>query len=161
MVEDLSTSFRNLMATVPCPVGVITASFNGEHHGATVTAFCSLSMNPPLLLVALGNTSSTLTTVRQAERFGFNLLAANQEDISNLFATNGADKFSQTDWQLIHQVPVLSQSPAWIACEVSELIDGGDHTIVIGKVVVTEDKNDSRLLYANRSYWQPTKIISD
>lgn len=151
-------TFREVMATVPAPVAIVTASQEGDNHGATVSAFCSLSMDPPMMLVALGNSSSTLAAIAASGRFGVNLMGSTQVDVCNRFARNGADKFSDTDWELDHGVPHLADVPGFIACEVTELVVGGDHTVIFGHVLDASMTPSEAILYYKRNYAVATHL---
>ena len=90
--------FREALAAVAAPVGVVT-SFDGDRpHGTTVSAFCSLSLDPPLVLVSLDRDSDLLRMVRESRRYGINVLAHDQEDLATRFARKGVDKFDDVAW---------------------------------------------------------------
>ena len=102
----------------------------------TANALCSLSLDPLLALVCFENQARTLPIVREAGRFAVNLLAADQGDLAGVFASKlpEAEKLDGVAHRLEEGVPVIDGSLAWAACELRELIAGGDHTIAIGQV---------------------------
>jgi 3-hydroxy-9,10-secoandrosta-1,3,5(10)-triene-9,17-dione monooxygenase reductase component len=103
----------------------------------TANALCSLSLDPLLALVCFENAARTLPIVREARRFAVNVLAADQEDLAGVFASKlpEAEKLEGVAHRIECGVPIIEGSLAWAACELRELIAGGDHTIGIGEVV--------------------------
>lgn len=97
----------------------------------------SLSLEPLLLLVCFDNGSRTLPVVRESRRFAVNVLRAGQEDLAASFASKRmpAEKFEAVTHTVAHGVPVLDDALAWVACDLVELLPGGDHTIGIGSVI--------------------------
>src|SRR5215470_7255980 len=88
-----ATTFREALGAVCAPVAVVTSFYDARPHGTTVSAFCSLSLDPPLVLVALDRGSDLLRMIRRAQRYGINVLSHGQEAIATRFARKGADKF--------------------------------------------------------------------
>jgi flavin reductase (DIM6/NTAB) family NADH-FMN oxidoreductase RutF len=119
-------------------VAVVTASGSRGPTGLTVTSFCALSANPPLLLVCLTNHSRTLQKMQGKGTFAFHLLRSDQGRLCDTFAMLEEDKselFADVDFVLLDGVPVMLNTLAWAICEVRHSHLGGDHTIVIGKMV--------------------------
>ena len=131
-----SRRFRDAIGTFPTGVAVVTASGPGGHAGLTTNAITSLSLDPVLLLVCFDNESRTLPVVRATRRFGVNVLRAGQEDVARVFASKrvAEEKFAEATHTVAHGVPVLDGALAWFACDLRELVPGGDHTIGIGGV---------------------------
>src|SRR3954453_12184914 len=96
------------MAGVATPVSVVTAIAGGLPHGTTVSAFASLSMDPPMVLVALDRNSDLLALVRDGGRFGLNVLERGQAELAKRFARKGNAKFDGVLWWQEHGVPLLS-----------------------------------------------------
>jgi flavin reductase (DIM6/NTAB) family NADH-FMN oxidoreductase RutF len=144
--------FREALAAVAAPVAVVT-SFHGERpHGTTVSAFCSLSLEPPLVLVSLDRDSDLLRMVRQSRRYGINVLSHDQEEVATRFARKGADKFADVPWILDTDLPRLEGTASWIACRLHDLADGGDHVIAVGFVEHAEASPSHPLLYRQRQF---------
>jgi len=144
--------FREALAAVAAPVAVVT-SFDGDRpHGTTVSAFCSLSLEPPLVLVSLDRGSDLLRMVRQSRRYGINVLSHDQEALATRFARKGADKFAAVAWGLDTELPRLEGTASWIACRLHELVDGGDHVIAVGFVEHAEASPAHPLLYRQRQF---------
>jgi flavin reductase (DIM6/NTAB) family NADH-FMN oxidoreductase RutF len=144
--------FRDALAAVCAPVAVVTSFYDARPHGTTVSAFCSLSLEPPLVLVALDRGSDLLRMIRRAHRYGINVLAHGQEALATRFARKGTDKFRDVRWQLDSDLPRIEASASWIACRLHEIVDGGDHVIVVGFVEHAEASAAHPLLYRQREF---------
>ena len=140
------------MASVCAPVTIITATAGDRPHGTTVSAFSSLSLNPPLVMLALDQGSDLLEIVRTTRRFGVNLLAHLQGDLALGFAKKGQDKFAGVSWRLEHGLPRLTDAKGWLACELHDLCAGGDHEIATGLVIAAEPMTGAPLIYHNRQF---------
>jgi flavin reductase (DIM6/NTAB) family NADH-FMN oxidoreductase RutF len=118
-------------------VAIVTCQGDDGPAGLTTSAVTSLSLDPLLLLVCFDNSSRTLTAVRASRRFAVNVLRAGQEELAAVFASKrvAREKFEAVTHTVAHGVPVLDGALAWVACELTELLPGGDHTIGIGSVV--------------------------
>src|SRR3954468_2305400 len=102
----LQTIFREVMAGVCTPVAVVTAMSDGLPHGTTVSAFASLSMNPPMVLVSLDRGSELLSLIQQSRRFGVNVLGSTQSALALTFARKGGvGKFADVPWDVDHDLP--------------------------------------------------------
>jgi flavin reductase (DIM6/NTAB) family NADH-FMN oxidoreductase RutF len=144
--------FRETLSTVPGPVTVITTLEGVRPHGTTVSAFCSLSADPPLVLVSLDRSSDLLGLLRETGRFAVNLLAAGQEEIGLACAGKGPDKFDAVPWRHECGVPKIEGAAAWLACDIRELLPGGDHVIVVGLVTACETREAEALVYHRRRF---------
>ena len=143
--------FRDVVGTFPTGVTVVTAP---GPAGLTTNAFSSVSLEPPLVLVCFDNTSRTLPAVRECRRFAVNVLRAGQEELATLFASKAVaeEKFASVTHTVEHGVPVLDDALAWMACEVVDLVDAGDHTIGIGRVNALEASEGEPLLFVRGAY---------
>jgi flavin reductase (DIM6/NTAB) family NADH-FMN oxidoreductase RutF len=126
--------FRGAMASFPAGVTIITTAVDGRPCGTTVSAFSSLSLDPPLVLVCLARTSRTLEDVRRSGSFCVNILAEGQEALAYAFARAGAnDRFDEADFASgVEGDPVLAGCAATVECRVHETFAGGDHDILVG-----------------------------
>jgi flavin reductase (DIM6/NTAB) family NADH-FMN oxidoreductase RutF len=129
--------FREVFGRFATGVAVITSASPEGIGGMTANALCSVSLDPQLALVCFDNSARTLPIVRASRRFGVNVLTAAQEDLAGVFASKlpEDEKLEGTPHRFEAQVPILEGALAWAACDVRELIAGGDHTIAIGEVV--------------------------
>ena len=118
-------------------MAIVTCQGSDGPAGLTTNAVTSLSLDPLLLLVCFDNSSRTLALVRESRRFAVNVLRAGQEDLAAMFASKRLpqEKFEAVTHTVAHGVPVLDDALAWVACDLVELLPGGDHTIGIGAVV--------------------------
>jgi flavin reductase (DIM6/NTAB) family NADH-FMN oxidoreductase RutF len=126
---------RRLMTSWATGVAVVTSRDGSGPRGATTNALTSLSLDPLLVLVALEHASNTLEAVRNSGRFCINVLAAGQEEVARRFATkaSGEEKLAGVPHELVDGVPVLAGAVAWLACELDRELEGGDHTILLGR----------------------------
>jgi flavin reductase (DIM6/NTAB) family NADH-FMN oxidoreductase RutF len=149
---SVAAAFREVMAGVPTPVSVVTALREDRPHGTTVSAFTSLSMAPPMLLVALDRGSDLLARLAIGAPFGVNVLGADQAGLAAAFARKGVDKFAGIAWRADDGAPRLLGSPGWLACTVASLVDGGDHVVVLGDVVRADATGGPPLTYSARTF---------
>ena len=142
------------MALVPTPVTVVTAPGEADPAGATASAVASLSLDPPLMLVCLDHRSRTLGALRSAGRFAINVLSADAEAEARTFATTvpHAEKWAGVSSADRGGVPVLDRALVWVTCELRDLLDGGDHTIVTGKVLELGTAEGDPLIYLEGQY---------
>jgi flavin reductase (DIM6/NTAB) family NADH-FMN oxidoreductase RutF len=158
-IEDLPLkgvaleAFCDTFSWVPTPVSVVTTiNGDGRPHGTTVSAFCSLSVDPPLVLVALDRSSDLLGHLKRSGRFGLNLLAAGQQDIGLACSQKGADKFEGVEWYEEDGLPRIRDAAAWLACDVEQILPGGDHLIVTGLITHCERVGGTPLVYHRRRF---------
>jgi 3-hydroxy-9,10-secoandrosta-1,3,5(10)-triene-9,17-dione monooxygenase reductase component len=120
----------------------------------TANALCSLSLDPLLALVCFENRARTLPIVREAGRFALNILAAGQEELAGVFASKlpESEKLDGVAHRLEHGVPVIEGALAWAACDLRELMPGGDHTIAIGEVLALGLGEGTPLLWFEGRY---------
>ncbi|WP_410575396.1 flavin reductase family protein [Amycolatopsis sp. cmx-4-61] len=146
--------FRAVMAAVCAPVTVVTTSDAiGIPHGATVSSFTSLSLDPPLVSVAFDRRSALLAQVLDAGRFGVNLLGQGQDDLAVRFATRGADRFGpETAWFTDHGLPRLRDAAGWVACNLDRVVEAGDHLLLLGLVTDLGRADLPPLVYAHRTF---------
>ena len=155
MAESIDPQlFRRVLGTVAAPVSVVTSRGDDGPHGTTVSAFCSLSLQPPMVLVALDRSSDLLALIERSRRYGINVLARGQEAFAQRFARKGRDKFAGVEWKPEHGgLPRLPGVQAWLACDVGELLPGGDHVIATGHVVGADYRETEPLVYQERTFW--------
>ena len=139
---DPARAFRDTIGRFPTGVAIVTAIGPDGPAGMTTNALTSLSLDPLLLIVCFELHSRTLEVVRTSRRFAVNILRDGDEALAKVFASKrvGAEKFevlTEHRWSEQHGVPVLDRALAWVACDLRELLPGGDHEIGIGEVVRT------------------------
>lgn len=138
MPVDAET-FRNVLGSIPAGVSVITAiGEDGHPRGLTSTAVCSVSLEPPLLLICVDKTSNTLPALRHARSFVVNVLADGREARSRQFASKDPDKFRGVRWEpssVAHGAPILvADCAAHAACIVVGEHEAGDHIVFLASV---------------------------
>jgi 3-hydroxy-9,10-secoandrosta-1,3,5(10)-triene-9,17-dione monooxygenase reductase component len=125
---------RDVLGSFCSGVVVVTAA-DEEPFGFTCQSFASLSLTPPLVSFAPSRTSRTWPRIRTVGAFCINILAADQQHLSGQFARSGTDKFAGVAWTPSAMgSPVLDGVIGWVDCTLWTEYDGGDHTIVIGRV---------------------------
>lgn len=144
--------FRRALAGVCTPVTVVTTYEAGRPYGTTVSAFSSLSLDPPLVLVSLARTSDLLAALERTSRFGVNVLAQPQQDLAVKFSRKGPGKFDGAAWSISEGVPRLDGAGSWLACRCDGRVAAGDHVITIGLVEHVETVPSEPLLYRNRAF---------
>nr|WP_062998769.1 flavin reductase family protein [Nocardia mikamii] len=148
-VPITDTRFRAVMGSIPTPVAVVS-TFDGDRpHGTTVSAFMSLSIAPPMVVVSLDRSSDLLRHITESRRFAINVLAAHQSAIAAAFAKKGTDKMqiSDTAWHVDSGLPRIDEASGWVACHVASMVEGGDHIIVLGHVAALDHLPVPPLVY--------------
>jgi len=147
-------SFRNALGNFATGVTVVTAKTpTGELAGVTANSFNSVSLDPPLILWSIAKSSSSVNTFENSSHFAVNILAADQIDLSNNFARPSDDKFASIPHTFGQgEAPLLENCCAQFECERYQMLDGGDHWIMLGKVVAFNTSNRAPLLYSQGSY---------
>ncbi|HSG03187.1 MAG TPA: flavin reductase [Marinobacterium sp.] len=149
-----SQAFRRALGNFATGITVITAvSPEGELVGITANSFNSVSLDPPLILWSLDKRSSNLDTFCAASHFAVNILAADQMHLSNQFARPSDDKFSGVSFrQGLGGAAVLTDCSAVFECSRHQIVDAGDHFILIGKVEQFEAQGRAPLCYHQGGY---------
>jgi flavin reductase (DIM6/NTAB) family NADH-FMN oxidoreductase RutF len=152
LTTHLQQAFRAAMGNLSTPVSVVTTFDDDEPHGTTVSAFSSLSMEPPMVLVSLDVTSQLLTRLPVGRRFGLNVLAAHQDQIALRFAQKRERKFEDIPWLTDHDAPRIINSHAWVVLDVAQRVPAGDHVLVLGNVVDADSSPGAPLSYHRRTF---------
>jgi 4-nitrophenol 2-monooxygenase / 4-nitrocatechol 4-monooxygenase, reductase component len=140
-------AFRDVIGRFTSGVTVITTAVDGVRFGTTASAFSSLSLEPPMILVCLNKTSETQAAVLQAGAFAVNILSEGQQDVAYRFARKG-DKFGDLEHDVGRRgVPVLRDTLAHLECDIAETVTGGTHTVFLGAVTVAAGHDGTPLTY--------------
>jgi 3-hydroxy-9,10-secoandrosta-1,3,5(10)-triene-9,17-dione monooxygenase reductase component len=148
------SAFRTALSQFASGVTIVTAlDADGRDVGMTVTAFSSLSLDPPLILVCIGNAASIAPSLAQATHFAVHMLAADQESLARKFAEKDGDRFGGlTSRRGIEDLPLLEGVLATLQCRVAARHPGGDHEIVVGEVLDATSHHGEPLLYFRGQY---------
>lgn len=150
---DIAEFRRALGAFVTGVTVVTTIQPDGSPRGFTANSFTSVSLDPPLILVCIAKTASSYPVFSQTRHFAVSVLAEDQKAVSGVFASKAADKFSQVAWRArVTGAPVMEGAAASFDCATHEVIDAGDHIILIGRVLDFVHTPSSPLGYCRGAY---------
>lgn len=146
--------FRQVCSKYATGITILTVlDEGGAPHGMTVNSFTSVSLCPPLILVCIDRQTSILAHFLPGRRFGVNVLHEEQKELSTRFARSGLDRFSGMDWSKGETgAPVLPGMLATLECEVTQMVEAGDHIVVIGAALHAAWREGRPLVYFNSSY---------
>jgi flavin reductase (DIM6/NTAB) family NADH-FMN oxidoreductase RutF len=146
--------FRRACALFPTGVAVLTTrALDGSPHGLTINAFCSLSLNPPLVLVAVDRASKTLEIFEAAGHFAINFLTRDQKDLSIRFSQLPEGRFDGVPWTAGYlTAPMIEGVLGSLECRTTQVVDAGDHRALIGEVVAATVGEGEPLAYFRSSY---------
>ncbi|HTK06903.1 MAG TPA: flavin reductase family protein [Ktedonobacteraceae bacterium] len=155
--------FRRALGHFASGVTVITTQHQGQLHGTTVSSFCSLSLQPPLVLVGIDLQATIHDLIVESEVFAVNILAEHAETISRHFARRIPDKFSTIPYTLGKLgVPLLEDALTSLECRLVTRYPGGDHSIFIGEVIsITSQPHRQPLLYFRSGYGRLHTNVAD
>jgi flavin reductase ActVB len=154
MTDQTSRLFREAMALFPSGVTIVTtADGDGRWWGFTASSFCSVSMDPPLVLVCLAAKAECHPVFETAERFIVHVLPPEHAGLAVRFATRGADKFADAGFQSDeHGLPVLDRACVTLSCSTHAVQPAGDHSILLGRVGRISVNDDPPALYFRRRF---------
>ena len=129
-------SFKQAMACFPSGVTIVTTvDDKGQKGGFTASAFSSLSLTPPLILVCLANNADCFDYFNNQNNFAVNIIGPDHEALAYTFATKGSDKFAGNEFEKGSLgLPVLTDCPVSLECKTENIYSGGDHIILVGQV---------------------------
>jgi flavin reductase len=152
-------ALREVMSSFATGITVLTAA--GDHcHGMTANAFSSVSLDPPLVLCCIARTAQMHEAILRSRHFGVSVLSAEQEHLARYFASRdrprGMAQFDDVDWfPGSHSgAPLLTDSLAWLDCELTEVYHGGDHSIFLGTVLDAARRPGEALLFFGGGFHQ-------
>ena len=158
MVID-SQSFRAALAQWASGVTVVTTYQDEQNIGITASSFCSLSLDPPRILICVAKRLYTHKVIEETGVFAVNILSAAQEELGMRFAgkvPEGEDRFDGIEiTRAVTGSPLLPDVLGWLDCRLSDAFDGGDHTIFVGDVMAADAVEEGDpILYYNRQWRQ-------
>ncbi|MHA7971909.1 flavin reductase [Rhizobium sp. CAU 1783] len=151
-------SLRDAFGAFATGVTIVTAvGPDGQPLGFTANSFSSVSLDPPLLLICLAKTSRNFDAMTKAKGFAVNILSDGQKDASNTFARPVEDRFATVEWSHgPYGSPVLADVAAWFDCSLDQVIEAGDHVILLGRVEAFDNSGRNGLGYVRGGYFTPT-----
>jgi flavin reductase (DIM6/NTAB) family NADH-FMN oxidoreductase RutF len=156
---DDPRAFRRSLGQFATGVTVMTTAHDGQLLGMSVNSFAALSLDPPLVLWSIRKESQSLPLFQQAGHYAVNVLAESQVDLSNLFAKHSEDRFAKVDWSTGRLgAPLLHGAICTLECRLEQLVDGGDHFILIGRVEHYAVHAGKPLLFAQGRYGLSTDM---
>jgi flavin reductase (DIM6/NTAB) family NADH-FMN oxidoreductase RutF len=149
-----AATFRAVLSHLASGVSVITTrDSDGRDHGMTVTAMCSLSLDPPLVLVCVDRAATMYPHLLRAAHFAVSMLASEQEALSRRFALIRDDRFEGVAYTRDRTgCALVDDALAHIECDMWAQYDGGDHTIFVGRVVRAAVREAEPLVYYRGRY---------
>lgn len=146
-----ANNFRQALGRFASGVTVVTVEHEDSIRGITVSAFMSLSLEPPLVAICIDKNAQAHTPLLQAERYGVSVLSRDQANISNHFA--GMPNLEDDPFTHVHAMPVIADALATILCTIEAAHDVGDHTLFVGRVTHLAWREDAEpLLYYRGRY---------
>ena len=152
MTEDSGHTFRRAAGRFASGVTVVTTRASEGAYGVTVSSFASLSLNPLLVTVSINRSSRLLRYVRSAEAFAVSVLASDQQQVAGYFATSGRspepEGFSTVPTTVQQTgAPIIEGCLSWFDCTLEDVLPGGDHEILVGRVAAAGGRTGEPLVY--------------
>jgi flavin reductase ActVB len=153
-VKTSSHAFREAMSSFPSGATIVTTSdSDGRWWGFTASSFCSVSMDPPLVLTCLANTAQCFPAFAEATRWNIHVLQHRHADLAMRFATRGAAKFDGAGFQPdADGLPFLKGVSISLRCTTYSKVDGGDHLVLIGEVEEVGLGEEMPFVYFRRKF---------
>jgi flavin reductase (DIM6/NTAB) family NADH-FMN oxidoreductase RutF len=147
-------AFRNACASFATGVAVVTTlAPDGAPHGLTMNSFSSLSLDPPLVMVAIARDCAFLTVFEDSGHFAVNILSEAQRDLSNRFAQLPEGRFTGVNWSHgVARSPLIEGSLAVIECKTMQVLDAGDHRVLIGEALAVQTGKGRPLIFYGSDY---------
>jgi len=145
---------RRALGTFATGVTVVTTrDADGTPRGFTANSFTSVSLVPPLVLVCLAKSAASCPVFESAQAFAVNILSEDQKAVSATFSSRTGDRFAAVEWSgRATGCPIITGVAAWLDCRMHEVVDGGDHLILIGRVVDYDYAASSPLGFCRGAY---------
>ena len=154
MATQKNRELRNAFGSFATVITVIT-TLDGEKapQGMTANSFSAVSLEPPLISWCVGQESRLCDLSQQVSHFAVNILSSSQKSISELFSSSHNDKFSQVPWHSgTHDLPLLDGCACHFICATEHRYSGGDHIIIVGRVLDFSNNNISPLIFHGGKY---------
>lgn len=149
-----SDAFRRACGRFATGVAVVTTlADDGTPHGLTINSFASLSLNPPLVMAAIACDCAFLAHFESSGHFAINILTVHQRELSNRFAVLPEGRFAGVEWRFgVTESPMIEGSLTVIECRTTQVLDAGDHRVLIGEAVAVEVGEGQPLIFFASDY---------
>ena len=146
--------FRRVLSNFAAGVTIVTTvDAERRPHGLTATAFTSVSLDPPLVLVCIDKKAETFAQFAPAGVFAVNFLALDQQDLSQRFAKHGGEKFNGVGWRSgVLGTPLIDGAIGYVECRIKHAYEGGDHIIYVGEIESADANDAPPLLHFRQAY---------
>ena len=152
-------ALREVLRRFAAGVTVVTTRNGAVPAGMTATAFSSVSLEPPVVLVCLNASSQTAGAVAASGIFAINILASSQRDIADRFSQRSDDKFAGVSWSNgPESLPYIDAALGVVACRVRSITEAGTHRIVLGDVIDCQHRDADALIYLDGRYVTTTEL---
>lgn len=150
-------AFKQTLGRFASGVTVVTMQHDGEVRGITVSAFLSVSLEPPLVLVSIDKKAHSHERMIEVEHYGVSILSEDQQNLSNHFAGRAPDVVPT--FEELGGFPVLENALAQLLCKTVQKVDAGDHTLFIGQIEQLKwQENAKPLVYFHGGYQKVEKL---
>jgi flavin reductase (DIM6/NTAB) family NADH-FMN oxidoreductase RutF len=152
--QDKTRELRLALGSFPTGVTVVTClDSNNKPLGFTANSFTSVSLDPQLISICIDKGSFNIDSFSKVRHFAVSVLSEEQQSISTTFATPNEDRFKNINWESSNTgSPIISGAVAWFDCNTEQVINAGDHLILIGKVVAFDSSPKTPLMYLRGNY---------
>ena len=154
MNKNRSRNLRQALGSFPTGVTVVSCLDKDNNPlGFTANSFTSVSLDPQLISICIDKESFNIDTFSITEHFAVSILSESQQSISTTFATPNEERFKNIDWRSEDTgSPIISNAVAWFDCKTEQVVDAGDHLILIGKIITFDSSPKTPLMYLRGNY---------
>ena len=154
MNKNRSRNLRQALGSFPTGVTVVSCLDKDNNPlGFTANSFTSVSLDPQLISICIDKESFNIDTFSITEHFAVSILSESQQSISTKFATPNEERFKNIDWRSEDTgSPIISNAVAWFDCKTEQVVDAGDHLILIGKIITFDSSPKTPLMYLRGNY---------
>lgn len=156
-----SETVRDVHRQFVTGVTVVTTLDGDTPRGLAVNAFCSVSLEPPVVLVCVQTTSTSYPALFRSDHLAVNILAADQLPVLRVFAAKGHDKFASVEWTPgVHGSPIIHGCASSIEVEIGERLRASTHTVFIGHVIDARTRATEPLVYRAGEFFAPSGLTA-
>ena len=154
MNKDRTRNLRQALGSFPTGVTVVSClDKNKNPLGFTANSFTSVSLDPKLISICIDKESFNIDSFSITKHFAISVLSENQQSISTIFATPNEDRFKNIDWSTEETgSPIITNAVAWFDCNTQQVVDAGDHLILIGNIIAFDSTPKTPLMYLRGNY---------